>query len=170
MQKSTTFTTIFRVKKCHFHYAYAKKNYLTLKYPIHPEFTLRYVFRQTHNDSRPLPRRGDLAPSRQRALLEGHRSRSDKPALAAPPRRQHRHRLGRQNEPPDHGGAGLALGRDRGRNPGQNHGERGLLPPGPARHQTDRSGHSDALHEESGNRGVAGTQGCGRRREKTVEG
>jgi hypothetical protein len=28
MQKSTTFTTIFRVKKCHFHYDMQKKKYL----------------------------------------------------------------------------------------------------------------------------------------------
>jgi hypothetical protein len=32
MQKSTTFTTIFRVKKCHFHYDMQKKHFDSIYY------------------------------------------------------------------------------------------------------------------------------------------
>jgi hypothetical protein len=40
MQESTTFTTIFRVKKCYFHYDFAcKKVPLSLRYAKNSKFT-----------------------------------------------------------------------------------------------------------------------------------
>jgi hypothetical protein len=39
MQKSTTFTTIFRVKKCHFHYDMQKT---LLNYPVNDFFFTKY--------------------------------------------------------------------------------------------------------------------------------
>jgi hypothetical protein len=42
MQKSTTFTTIFRVKKCHFHYDFAcKKVPLSLRYAKNNTFAFQ---------------------------------------------------------------------------------------------------------------------------------
>jgi hypothetical protein len=51
MQKSTTFTTIFRVKKCYFHYDFAcKKVSLSLRYAKKYIFLSKFSFEINHND------------------------------------------------------------------------------------------------------------------------
>jgi hypothetical protein len=59
MQKSTAFTTIFRVKKCHFHYEMQKLNYGDLCAEILNSFqnfpkifeNSTYVFQQEQNEN-----------------------------------------------------------------------------------------------------------------------